>query len=401
MIGADLTHTFDQTAGMCSSTPGRSGVLPASPDQVILGSLLIEERCVEGLRRYDRPMSTGQQHDGDPLHGAASADVQSAASADVQSAASADVQSAASAGMHSQSHSHSHSHDVRGAQKNALLFAVGANTLLLGAQVAVGLILGSLALLADSLHNASDVVALIVALIGQGLAARPATPRQSYGLARAEILGALLNGAVLLALTGWVVVTAVGRFSNPTTLDPLPLAAIGLLGLVVNAGSAWYLSRSGGKNLNIRAAFWHLVADALGSFGVMLAAAAIYFFDALWADPAASILISMLILVGVWRLMKDTVMVLLEVTPKGIEPTEVTVALESMAGIRSIHHLHIWGIDSEATALTAHLELEDGADLHQAQELADAARLMLHDRFSIAHATFEPECHDCGAPEHD
>ena len=302
---------------------------------------------------------------------------------------------------HGHGHGHSHGHDVRGAQKKALVFAIGANTLLLGAQVAVGLILGSLALLADSLHNASDVVALIVALIGQSLAARPATPRQSYGLARAEILGALLNGAVLLALTGWVVVTAIGRFSNPTTLDPLPLAAIGFLGLVVNSGSAWYLSRSGGSNLNIRAAFWHLVADALGSLGVILAAAGIYFFNAEWADPAASILISALILVGVWRLMKDTVMVLLEVTPKGIDPDEVIAGIESMTGIRSAHHLHIWAIDSEATALTAHLELEDGTDLHRAQELADAARVLVHDRFNIAHATFEPECHDCAAPDHD
>ncbi len=279
--------------------------------------------------------------------------------------------------------------------------SIGANTVLLGAQVAVGLVIGSLALLADSLHNASDVVALVIALIGQGLSARPATPRQSYGLARTEILAALLNGAVLLALTGWVVVEAIGRFSEPTDIEPAPLAIIGVLGLVVNGASAWYLNRSGGENLNIRAAFWHLLSDALGSFGVVVAAAAVWLFDATWADPAISILISVLILVGVIRLMRDTVLVLLEATPTGIDPTAVTAALCGIDAVTSVHHLHIWAIDSQNTALTAHLELDDGTDLHRAQEIADDARALLASRFGISHATLEPECHQCDAPAHE
>lgn len=299
-------------------------------------------------------------------------------------------------------HAHGgHSHDTRGAQRNALIVSIGANSLLLVVQVAVGLVIGSLALLADSLHNASDVVALIVALVGQGLASRPATARQSYGLARAEILAALINSAVLLALTGWVVVEAIGRFSDPQSLDAGPLALIGAIGLAVNGASAWYLNRSGGDNLNIRAAFWHLMADALGSLGVIIAAGAVYFFDAAWADPAASIVISLLILVGVWRLIKDTVLVLLEATPAGIDPDEVAAALSAMDDVQSVHHLHIWAIDSQSTALTAHLELDDGTDLHRAQQVADAARTLLHNRFDIAHATLEPECHECVAPEHD
>lgn len=304
---------------------------------------------------------------------------------------------------HTARHDHGapgHSHDLRGAQRTALIVAIGANLALLIAQVAVGLVIGSLALLADSLHNASDVVALIVALVGQSLAARPATARQSYGLARTEILAALLNSAVLLALTGWVVVEAIGRFSDPTEIDPGPLALIGMLGLIVNGASAWYLNRSGGENLNIRAAFWHLVSDALGSLGVVVAAAAVWFFDATWADPAVSILISVLILIGVIRLLKDTVLVLLEATPAGIDPIEVTEALGTLEGVTSVHHVHIWAIDSQDTALTAHLELADGTNLHRAQEIADEARALLSDRFGISHATFEPECHQCEAPDH-
>lgn len=301
----------------------------------------------------------------------------------------------------SHSHGHGHGHDLRGAQRNALIISIGANTVLLAAQVVVGLVIGSLALLADSLHNASDVVALIIALIGQSLAARPATARQSYGLARTEILAALINSAVLLALTGWVVVEAVGRFSDPAEIEPAPLAVIGALGLAVNGASAWYLNRSGGENLNIRAAFWHLVSDALGSLGVVLAAGAVWLFDAAWADPAVSILISVMIGVGVIRLLKDTVLVLLEATPAGIDPAQVTAALRGLDDVNSVHHLHIWAIDSQTSALTAHLELPDGTDLHRAQEVADEARAVLLDRFGISHATLEPECHACEAPDHE
>ncbi len=297
-----------------------------------------------------------------------------------------------------------HSHVPRGEllarQRRALWISVGANSVLLAVQVAVGLVVGSLALLADSLHNASDVVALVIALIGQALASRPPTARRSYGLARAEVLAALLNGTVLVALTIWVVVEAVGRFADPPELSPGPLALVGLIGLLVNGASAWLLSRSAGDNLNLRAAFWHLVADALGSFGVVVAAAALWWFDAAWVDPAVSILISVLVLAGVWRLLVDTVGVLLESTPAGIDVDEVSAALADLPGVGAAHHLHIWAVDSQTTALTAHLTMGEGVDLHRAQEVTAQARAMLAERFGIDHATLESECHDCEAPTH-
>jgi cobalt-zinc-cadmium efflux system protein len=304
-------------------------------------------------------------------------------------------------GDHS-SHAHGagHSHAPVSGQRFALWFSVGANSVLLAVQVVVGLLIGSLALLADSLHNASDVVALVIALIGQALAARPPTSRRTYGLARAEILAALLNGTVLIALTGWVVVEAVRRFSEPVSLDAAPLAVIGVIGLAVNGGSAWMLSRAGGTNLNMRAAFWHLVADALGSFGVVIAAAGVYFFDAGWVDPAVSILISVLVLVGVWRLLRDTVGVLLESTPAGLDVDEVGIALAEVDGISSAHHVHIWSVDSQTVAMTAHLDLVDGGSLHGAQQVLANAKAMLAERFDIDHATLEPECHTCDTPEH-
>lgn len=293
-----------------------------------------------------------------------------------------------------------HSHGGRNTRRAALVVAIVANSTLLAVQVVVGLVLGSLSLLADSLHNASDVAALGIALVGQIVAARPATRRRSYGLVRAEVLAALFNGAVLMAITAWVIVEAVGRLGDAPELDAWPLGIVGVVGLVVNGLSAWWIARSAGGNLNMRGAFWHLVADALGSLGVVIAAIGIGVFDAAWADPVASILISLLVLGAVWRLMRDTVVVLLEATPPGLDPDEVEDALGEVTGVQAVHHLHIWSIDSEQIALTAHLELEERIRLHDAQAITDAARRMLVARFGIGHATLEPECHDCAAPSH-
>lgn len=294
-----------------------------------------------------------------------------------------------------------HSHGGRSTRRAALIVAIVANSILLAAQVVVGLVLGSLSLLADSLHNASDVAALGIALAGQIIAALPATRRRSYGLARAEVLAALFNGAALLAITGWVMVEAVERLGDAPDLDAWPLGIVGAIGLVVNGLSAWWISRSAGSSLNMRGAFWHLVADALGSVGVVIAAVGVGVFGWAWADPVASILISLLVLGAVWRLLRDTVVVLLEATPPGLDPDQVEDALGGIDGVRAVHHLHIWSIDSEQIALTAHLELVQELGLHEAQGVTDAARRMLAARFGIGHATLEPECHDCAAPEHE
>jgi cobalt-zinc-cadmium efflux system protein len=264
---------------------------------------------------------------------------------------------------------------------------------LLAVQVVVGLSIGSLSLLADSLHNASDVVALVVALVGQVLAARPATDTRTYGYARTEVLAALLNGAVLLAVTGWVVVEAIGRFGDPPEVASTPLLVVGLVGMAVNGGSALLVARSG-SSLNLRAAFWHLAGDALGSLGVVVAALAIAAFDAYWADPAASLVISVLVVAAVVGVLRDAIGVLLESVPRGIDTAEVTTALAALDGVTGVHHLHVWALDSETSALTAHLQMEHGTDLHRAQDRSNEAAALLRARFGIGHATLQVECDD-------
>jgi cobalt-zinc-cadmium efflux system protein len=272
--------------------------------------------------------------------------------------------------------------------------AIGANSVLLVVQVVVAFAVGSLALAADSLHNASDVVALVLALIGQVLAARPPSKNRTYGFARAEVLAALFNSAALLAISAWVVVEAIGRIGDAPDLPAGPLLVVGVLGMVVNGLSAWLIARSG-SSLNMRAAFWHLAGDALGSFGVVVAALAIAVFGWEWADPVASLLISALIVWGVVGVLRESVAVLLEASPRGIDPDQVADALEAMPGVTGVHHLHVWSLDSETPALTAHLQFAHETDLHRAQDLADAASVELRARFGIAHTTFQTECGDC------
>lgn len=296
---------------------------------------------------------------------------------------------------------HGHRHDGPGRHRHApsrglaLVVSIVANTGMLAVQVVVGLLIGSLALLADSLHNASDVVALVIALIGQALVDRPATARRTYGYGRAEVLAALVNSAVLLAVTGWVVVEAVGRLGDPPEIQAAPLLAVGVLGIVVNGLSAWLISRAG-RSLNMRAAFWHLAGDALGSVGVVVAAVMVGVFGWEWADPVASIVISVLVVWAVLGVLRESVVVLLEAAPRGIDPDEVEEVLATVPGVTGVHHLHLWSLDSERPALTAHLQFGHGTDLHDAQLVAERAGDQLRERFGIAHTTFQTECDDSG-----
>lgn len=288
---------------------------------------------------------------------------------------------------------HQHAHTHAPSRTGALVVSIVANSAMLVVQVVVGLVIGSLALLADSLHNLSDVVALILALIGQILAARPPSKGRTYGFARAEVLAALFNSAALLAITAWVLVEAIGRLGDAPDIPAAPLLLVGLLGIAVNGLSALLISRAG-HSLNMRAAFWHLAGDALGSFGVVVAALGIALFDWEWADPVASMLISVLIVWGVVAVLRESVAVLLEAAPRDIDPAQVTDVLEAIPGVTGVHHLHLWSIDSETPALTAHLHFDHDTDLHEAQASSGVAADAMRDRFGITHTTFQTECGD-------
>jgi cobalt-zinc-cadmium efflux system protein len=297
-------------------------------------------------------------------------------------------------------HGHTHHHGPidRSAQRRALRLALGANAAFLVVEVVGGLLTHSLALLADAAHMASDVAALVIALVAQQLLDRPATGRHSYGLQRAEVLGAQANGISLLVVAVWIVVTALQRLGHPTDVHGGGLLAVALLGLVVNLVSVVVLQRAAGDSLNMRGAVLHMGLDAAGSVAAAIAGVAAMA-GAYRVDPVASILVALLVLWSAWQLLRSTAHVLLEGTPRGVDPDAVADALLAQSGVEAVHHLHVWSLASDVPALSAHVVLEGEQTLHEAQAAGGRLKELLDHRFGITHATLELECHPCDDPQ--
>jgi cobalt-zinc-cadmium efflux system protein len=296
---------------------------------------------------------------------------------------------------------HDHALDLsveRGRQRRTLWIVLVANAAFMAVEVVGGIAFGSLALLADAAHMLSDVVGLGIALIAHAFLARPATDRHTYGLQRAEVLGAQANGVILVAASIWIVVEAVGRLDGSAEIDGGGLLVVAGIGLIVNLVSAFALMKVRGRSLNMQGAFVHMLADAAGSVGAIAAGVAVIVADATWVDAAVSIAIAGLVLWAAFALLRDATRILLEGVPKHLDPAEVSEGIVAQRGVESLHHLHLWSLASDTPALSAHVILEGDLDLHAAQLKGDEIREYLHERFEIDHVTLELECHGCDVP---
>lgn len=280
-------------------------------------------------------------------------------------------------------------------RRRALWFSLGANGGFLIVEVVAGFAFGSLALIADATHMATDVAGLLIALVAMSLAARPASARMTYGLQRTEVLGALVNGVVLVATAAWIFVEAIRRLGTPEHVDGGGVIVVATLGLAVNVLSALWLRRVAGRSLNLHAAYLHMLLDAAGSVGAMIAGVAVVVAGADWMDPVVSILVGLLVLYSTWGLLRDTVRVLLEGAPRGIDVPDVEAALAEIDGVAAVHHTHIWDLASDTSVLSTHVVLDDSPTLHDAQLRGDRLKSLLADRFGITHSTIELECHEC------
>lgn len=270
-----------------------------------------------------------------------------------------------------------------------LILSLALNLVITLLQVVGGIAANSLGLLSDAAHNLSDVVALGLSLWAVRLGRRPATPRRTFAYKRAEILVAMLNSAVLIAISVYIIVEAVGRLLHPHAVQGLWVVGFAGGGLVIN-GLAAFLLRSQGRDLNLRSAFLHLVGDAATSFGVMVSGLVVYLTGWNYADAIVSILVSIWIGREALAIVRSTVNVLMEGTPEGLEFTEVERVILDIPGVRGVHDLHIWSISSSDLALSAHLEADDTA-LSATGSLLTSVKEELSRRFGVGHVTLEVE----------
>ena len=248
------------------------------------------------------------------------------------------------------------------------------------------------ALLADAGHMLTDVAALGLSIAVVYMARAPRSAHRTFGLLRAEVIGAFVNGATLVVIVGFVFFEAWRRFATPQIIDAPWMLAIAVVGLFANAGSAWVLMRHAKDSVNIQGAFLHLVGDALGSVGAIAAGATIWATGWTPADPIASVAIGLLILWGSLRLLRRTAHILINGTPADIVYGEVLAALEANSHVAEVHDLHIWSITDTEPALSAHLRLvPECCDSAHWQECLAVAQQMLRDRFVITHSTIQVE----------
>lgn len=259
---------------------------------------------------------------------------------------------------------------------------------MLVAEAVGGVITGSLAVLADAGHLLSDVGSIVLALIAARLAARPATGRRTFGYQRSEVLAALVNGLTLVAVSVFIAVEAIGRFSDPPSVAGGGVLALGVFGLLGNALATWYLARGERDDINLEGVIRHSFADALGSLGVIVAGAIVLAGGSDIVDPIVGLLISVLVLISSWRLLKEPFDVLMEAAPADLDVDGMGAAICQVDGVRSVHDLHVWTVTAGFPALAAHVVVARGADRDQIRQRLE---MELGESFGIEHTTLQME----------
>ena len=259
-------------------------------------------------------------------------------------------------------------------------------------EASYGYLAGSLALIADAGHNFSDVLSLALAWGAAGLAGSKPSPRRTYGYRRATILASLFSAGMLLLAMGGIAWEAIGRFAKPAPLDGMTMIVVAGIGVLINTATALMFASGRHGDLNIRAAFLHMAADALLSLGVVIGGIGILIYGWQWLDPVISLGIVAAIVWGTWDLLRESLELAVDSVPRSIDPDKVSAWLSARPGVTRIHDLHIWAMSTTESALTVHLVMPEGSDDHFLHELTEG----LEERFGIGHSTVQIERQDAG-----
>ncbi len=284
--------------------------------------------------------------------------------------------------------SNHHHHEVSG--KN-LFITIILNIIITLSQIVGGIMSGSLALLSDAMHNFSDVLALLIAYFANRLSSRPNTSAKTFGYKRAEILAALFNASVLIGIAIFLIIEAFHKLYHPEAIDSLWVIGLGLLSIVLNSISVLLVKNDAHDNMNIKAAYLHLLTDVMTSVAVVGGGILMYYFGLFWIDPLISILIALYLIWASFGLVKESSAILMQFSPSEIDVAELIKVIEEEDDIINVHHIHLWKLDDKHIHLEAHLDFKKDLSLSESNAVIDTLELKLHDTFDIQHTTFQCE----------
>jgi cobalt-zinc-cadmium efflux system protein len=287
-----------------------------------------------------------------------------------------------------------HDHHHHSGVSRKLIAATILTSLFIVLELIIGFMASSLALIGDALHNFTDVLALVIALIAVRLERRPATHEKTYGYQRAGILAAFINAGSLVAFTAFLFVEAFNRFRHPQPVDSGWMLLVAAVAVVMNLAIGLALRRDGKHDINIRGAVVHQLGDALSAVGIIIAALLIRRTGSPLWDPAVSVAIGVLILWSSWGVLREAVNLLLEGTPSGIDPAAVARSLEAIQGVSGVHHVHIWALGPSSSALSCHLMVGD-VPIRSTSKMLDQVTAMLQREYRIVHTTVQFEFAEC------
>ncbi len=281
-----------------------------------------------------------------------------------------------------------HHHEISG--KN-LFITIILNIFITLSQIIGGVYSGSLALLSDASHNFSDVLALIIAYVANKLAKRPRTKSETFGYKRAEILAALFNASVLIGIAILLIIEAVKKFIYPEAVNSLWVIGLGLLSILLNAVSVLLIKDDSRDNMNMKAAYVHLLSDVLTSVAVVVGGVLMYFYKIVWVDPFVSLIIAFYLIWASFGLIKDSGGVLMQFAPSSVDIDKLSNQITDNPEIDNIHHIHLWRLNDHDIHLEAHLDFHKNVTLEESNKLIDKLESQLHKNFDIGHTTFQCE----------
>lgn len=295
---------------------------------------------------------------------------------------------------HNHTHGSSHSHHHQLNEKN-LLAATILNVIITAAEIIGGLAANSLALLSDAIHNLGDTIAIMLAYVANKIGKKDATEEKTFGYKRIEILAALLNAVILITITLFLFIEAYKRFLSPEPIKGLIMFVVASIGLLANLAAVFLLRKDAGHNLNIRAAYLHLLGDTISSVAVIVGSILIYFFEIFWVDPLVTVLIGLYILKEAYSVLREAVDILMQSTPSQIDLSNIVSEVEKEVHIENIHHVHSWRLDDKQIHFECHADLNEDLPLSKVDQIRAKVEDLLQNKYGISHVTIQFEYNCC------